>query len=67
MNILIAYVATGVSIISHANKHFKIIRLCGTSIEEAAEKSGFSDSKYFARVVKKYFNCTPSAFKLYGK
>lgn len=40
---------------------------CGTSIEEAAEKSGFSDSKYFARVVKKYFNCTPSAFKLYGK
>lgn len=40
---------------------------CGISIEEAAEKSGFSDSKYFARVVKKYFNCTPSAFKLYGK
>ena len=40
---------------------------CGTTIEQAAEKSGFNDSKYFARVVKKYFSCTPRELKLYGK
>ena len=40
---------------------------CGTPIEEAAEQSGFNDSKYFARVVKKVFNCTPRELKLYGK
>ena len=37
---------------------------CGTTIEQAAEKSGFNDSKYFARVVKKRFNCTPRELKL---
>lgn len=40
---------------------------CGMPIEQVAEKSGFNDSKYFARVVKKYFNCTPRKLKLYGK
>ena len=40
---------------------------CGSSIEQASEKSGFNDSKYFARVVKKYFACTPRELKLYGK
>ncbi len=40
---------------------------CGIGIEESAEKSGFSDSKYFARVVKKHFHCTPRELKNYGK
>ncbi len=40
---------------------------CGVSIEAAAEKSGFNDSKYFARVVKKHFRCTPRELKLHGK
>jgi AraC-like DNA-binding protein len=40
---------------------------CGTSVEQAAEKSGFNDAKYFARVVKKYFHCTPRELRLYGK
>ncbi len=40
---------------------------CGVHICEAAEKSGFNDTKYFARVVKKHFGCTPRAFKSYGK
>ncbi|MBQ1256926.1 MAG: helix-turn-helix domain-containing protein [Clostridia bacterium] len=40
---------------------------CGTPIEQAAEKSGFNDSKYFARVVKKHLHCTPRELKSYGK
>lgn len=40
---------------------------CGVSVELAAEKSGFNDPKYFARVVKKYFGCTPRELKTYGK
>jgi len=39
----------------------------GVSVEEAAYKSGFNDSKYFARVVKKQFGCTPRDFKDYAK
>ena len=39
----------------------------GMAIETAALESGFSDPKYFARVVKKYFGCTPRALKNYGK
>ncbi len=39
----------------------------GVSIENAAYDSGFNDSKYFARVVKKRFGCTPRDFKTYGK
>lgn len=39
----------------------------GETVENAALDSGFSDPKYFARVVKKYFGCTPRAFKTYGK
>lgn len=31
----------------------------GTTVETAAHQSGFNDPKYFARVVKKYFGCTP--------
>lgn len=40
---------------------------CGTSIENAAFESGFNDPKYFARVVKKRFNCTPRDLKNYGR
>lgn len=39
----------------------------GISIEQAAAESGFNDPKYFARVVKKYFDCTPRDLKNYGK
>lgn len=39
----------------------------GMPIENAAFDSGFNDPKYFARVVKKRFGCTPRAFKTYGK
>lgn len=39
----------------------------GVSVEEAAYRTGFSDSKYFARVVKKHFGCTPRDLKLYAK
>ena len=39
----------------------------GMSIENAACESGFNDPKYFARVVKRAFGCTPKAFKTYGK
>lgn len=40
---------------------------CGMSVEQAAWESGFNDSKYFARVVKKHWNCTPKDFKTFGK
>lgn len=36
-------------------------------VENAALESGFSDPKYFARVVKKRLGCTPRELKLYGK
>lgn len=36
-------------------------------ITEAAIQSGFSDPKYFSRVVKKNFGCTPRDLKLFGK
>ncbi len=39
----------------------------GASIETAAFESGFNDPKYFARVVKKCFGCTPRELKTYGK
>lgn len=39
----------------------------GESVETAAYESGFSDPKYFARVVKKHLGCTPKALKTYGK
>jgi AraC-like DNA-binding protein len=48
-------------------EHARNLIACGTVIEQAAEKSGFNDSKYFARVVKKHFHCTPRELKSYGK
>ncbi len=39
----------------------------GMSIEAAATGSGFNDPKYFARVVKKVYGCTPRQLKLFGR
>lgn len=39
----------------------------GMPIEQAATESGFNDAKYFARVVKKHFGCTPRELKTYGR
>lgn len=39
----------------------------GAPIELAASESGFNDPKYFARIVKKKFGCTPRDMKNYGK
>ncbi len=39
----------------------------GSTIEKAAYDSGFNDAKYFSRVVKKHFGCTPKELKTYGK
>lgn len=39
----------------------------GSTVEAAATESGFGDSKYFARIVKKTYGCTPRSFKNWGK
>lgn len=39
----------------------------GMPIENAAYESGFNDPKYFARVVKRHFGCTPRELKNYGR
>lgn len=39
----------------------------GCSVETAALESGFSDAKYFSRVVKRHFGCTPRQLRNYGK
>ena len=39
----------------------------GMSVEEAALESGFSDAKYFARLVGRHYGCTPRQLRLYGK
>ncbi len=38
----------------------------GMSVEGAALESGFTDAKYFARLVKRYLGCTPRQLKTYG-
>lgn len=48
-------------------EHARNLIACGTSVKEAAFESGFNDPKYFARVVKKHFHCTPGELQLYGK
>ncbi len=49
--------------VSYAREHIA----AGTSVEQAAAMSGFSDPKYFARVVKAKLGCTPRELKNYGK
>ena len=39
----------------------------GETVESAAQRSGFSDPKYFARTVKRMYGCTPRSFKSWGK
>lgn len=39
----------------------------GMPIEAAAGASGYRDPKYFSRLVRKQFGCTPRMLKLYGK
>ena len=39
----------------------------GETVEAASYKSGFRDSKYFARTIKKRLGCTPRELKNYGK
>lgn len=48
-------------------EHARSMIAGGSTVEHAAFESGFSDPKYFARVVKKVFGCTPRDFKSYGK
>ena len=38
----------------------------GIPVETAALESGFSDAKYFARVVRRKMGCTPRQLKTYG-
>jgi AraC-like DNA-binding protein len=47
--------------------HARNLIACGVPVKEAAFESGFRDSKYFARVVKQHFHCTPRELELYGK
>jgi AraC-like DNA-binding protein len=37
----------------------RLLSIKEISIEEVAEKSGFSDSKYFSRIIKKYYGVPP--------
>ena len=39
----------------------------GMSVEQAAEACGIGDSKYFARLVKEKYGCSPRNLKLHGK
>jgi two-component system response regulator YesN len=48
-------------------EHARNLISCGASVEAAAGESGFSGPKYFARVVKKHFGCTPRNLRSYGK
>lgn len=39
----------------------------GASVEQAAQKCGIPDPKYFARLVKQKYGCTPRQLHIYGK
>ena len=38
----------------------------GLSVESAALQSGFSDAKYFSRVCKRHFGCTPRQLRIFN-
>lgn len=44
-------------------EYAKNLLYSGYTVELAATMSGFSDAKYFSRVVKKHYGCTPSELK----
>ena len=48
-------------------EHARDLIAQGSSVENAAYQSGFNDPKYFSRIAKKHFGCTPRELKLYGK
>ncbi len=48
-------------------EHAKGLLLNGATVESAALESGFNDPKYFARIIRKRFGCTPHELKNYGK
>lgn len=48
-------------------EHARALIASGERVETAALNSGFSDPKYFARVVRQHYHCTPKTFRLYGK
>ncbi len=48
-------------------EHARDLIAGGTPVEAAAVASGFADPKYFARVVKRHYGCTPRQLKQYGK
>lgn len=48
-------------------EHARNLIACGSGVDAAALESGFSDSKYFARVVKRHLGCTPRQLQMYGK
>lgn len=39
----------------------------GASVEQSALSCGISDPKYFARLIKQKYGCTPRQLRLYGK
>ena len=39
----------------------------GASVEQAAQQCGIPDSKYFARLIKETYGCTPRQLHIYGK
>ena len=47
-------------------EHARALIAGDENVEAAALASGFSDAKYFARVVKRHFGCTPRQLKHYG-
>lgn len=58
------YGKTPIEYITHLRLDYAVNLLFSShTVEEAAIMSGFSDAKYFARVVKKNYGCTPSALK----
>lgn len=54
-------------VIGLRTEHARNLIAGGAAIEAAAYESGFNDPKYFARVIKQQFGCTPRELKTYGK
>lgn len=48
-------------------EHARNLIAGGMGIEQAAQESGIPDPKYFARLVRKKYDCTPRQLKIYGK
>lgn len=48
-------------------QYAKGLILSGVSVENAAIQSGFCDPKYFSRLVKKHFGCTPRELNQYDR